>query len=155
MRRLRIEFPDSHVLFVPELSPRGRIHFHGLLFNVPEEWGDQKKGKYTISIGRERKERFFAKLWGYGFVDIKRTDGSPRLATYIAKYVAKGVVEPFLTPLRLIRTSLGFPTELVVRGAMADHLYNKKYNLLKHDFRCIMKTPFLGDIEKTFYTTTY
>jgi len=153
-RQLRIEFPLSQALFVPELSPRGRIHFHGLLFNVSQEWGDIKKGTRTVSIGRERRERFFAKLWGYGYVDIKRTDGSPRLATYISKYVAKGVVEPFLTPLRLIRTSLGFPTELVIRDGMAEILYNK-YSKLKPDYQGTFYTPFFGNIEKTFYTTTY
>lgn len=154
LRQLRIAFPLSQVLFVPELSPRGRIHFHGLLFNVSQDWGDIKKGKNTISVGRERKERFFAKLWGYGFVDIKQTDGSPRLASYIAKYVAKGVVEPFLTPLRLIRTSKGFPSEIEIRGFIAQKLYDQ-YSKLKPAFRAEFYTPFLGNIEKLFYNVDY
>jgi len=153
MRQLRIAFPKSHVLFVPELSPRGRIHFHGLLFGVSQEWGDIKKGKRTISIGRERKERYFAKLWGYGFVDIKQTDGSPRLASYVAKYVAKGVVEPFLTPLRLIRTSKGFPKELTIKELTLEQLDRSfKFSQIKPDFYSEFYTPFFGNIKKTFYT---
>lgn len=150
LRRLRIKFPSSQILIVPELSPAGRIHFHGLLFNVSQDWGDLKKGRYTVSIGRERKERLFAKLWGYGFVDIKKTDGSVRLASYIAKYVAKGVVEPFLSPLRLIRTSIGFPEHLEVRGELASVLY-EKYNKHQPKYSSSFYTPFLGNIEKKFF----
>ena len=114
-RRLSISFPDSQSIFIPELSPRGRIHFHGLLFGVSQDWGDVKKGKRTISIGNERRERKFKELWGYGFVDLLQTDGSPRLAHYLSKYVVKASYEPFLTPIRLVRTSRGFPKPVEYR----------------------------------------
>lgn len=151
-RRLRIEFPNSQCLIVPELSPRGRVHFHGLLFNVSQEWGDEKKGKRIVSVGRERRERKFQKLWGVGFVDVLKTDGSPRLATYVAKYVAKTVTEPFLVPLRLIRTTVGFPNCIEIRGlsmSQLDRAYNFKKLLPAFINECY--SPFLGNIRKTFY----
>ena len=151
-RRLRVEFPESHCLVVPELSPRGRIHFHGLIFNVSQEWGDVKKGKRTISIGRERGERKFQKLWGVGYVDLLQTDGSPRVATYVAKYVAKTVVEPFLAPLRLIRTTVGFPNCIEIRELSIEQLDRAyKFKHLIPSFQSDSYTPFLGNIKKTFY----
>lgn len=151
-RRVRVEFPESQCLFVPELSPRGRIHFHGLIFNVSQEWGDSKKGKKYISYGRERKDRLFQKLWRVGFVDVLKTDGSPRLATYISKYISKTADEPFLAPLRLIRTTQGFPDALEIRSLNMEQL-NRHYKFLHLTpvFKSEFNTPFLGLIKKTFY----
>ena len=88
--RLRNKFLEAQSLFIPELSPRGRIHFHGLVFNVPLSLGDTRKGRRIISHGDERKTRILAKLWGEGFVDATKTDGSGKLAYYISKYITKG-----------------------------------------------------------------
>jgi hypothetical protein len=151
-RRLRVEFPLSHCLVVPELSPRGRIHFHGLIFNVSQEWGDVKKGKRVISYGREREERKFKNLWRVGFVDVLQTDGSPRVATYVAKYVSKTVLEPFLAPLRLVRTTIGFPNCIEIRElsmVQLDRAY--KFKDLKPAYQSECYSPFLGNIKKTFY----
>lgn len=154
-RRLSISFPKSQSLFVPELSPKGRIHFHGLLFGVSQEWGDVKKGQRTVSIGRERKERKFSELWGYGFVDLLQTDGSPRLATYVSKYVAKASYEPFLTPIRLIRTSKGFPKPFEYRfenNEEFDYLFSRQN--LKPVWENSTYTPYMGMITKSFYDIT-
>ncbi|MFA6251564.1 MAG: hypothetical protein WC603_02985 [Candidatus Paceibacterota bacterium] len=151
-RRLSISFPNSQSLFVPELSPGGRIHFHGLLFGVSQEWGDVKKGKRTISIGRERKERVFSKLWGFGFVDLLQTDGSPRLAYYVSKYVIKASYEPFLTPLRLVRTSRGFPKPTEYRfktESEFNYLFSRMK--LRNVWEFSTYTPYLGKVSKIFY----
>lgn len=153
-RRLSVQFKCCQSLFVPELSSRGRIHFHGLLFGVSQEWGDVKKGKHTIFVGRERKERFFQKLWGYGFVDLLQTDGSPRLAYYVSKYVAKASYDPFLTPLRLIRTSKGFPSPLEIRfedNENFDFLFKERLSRLKNVWENSTYTHFLGMVTKSFY----
>jgi len=118
---------------------------------VSQDWGDNKKGKRTISVGRERKERLFQKLWGYGFVDVLQTDGSPRLGYYLTKYIAKSTSEPLFAPIRLVRSSRGFPREIEVRGLLAEELY-RRYDLKKPDFESEFYTPFLGNITKRFYT---
>lgn len=151
-RRLSIQFRGCQSLFVPELSPRGRIHFHGLLFGVSQEWGDVKKGKRTIFVGRERKERVFQKLWGYGFVDMLKTDGSPRLAYYVSKYVAKSSYEPFLTPLRLIRASPGFPKESEYRFETEEEfLFLMSRQKIRPVWENSFYTRFMGMVTKTFY----
>ncbi|MDO8469473.1 MAG: hypothetical protein Q7S84_00440 [bacterium] len=120
--RLPAKYPDAHSLFVIELSPRGRIHFHGLVFNVPLHLGDTRDGRRVITRGTERTDRILAGLWGEGFVDATQTDGSRKLAYYISKYITKGAGEPLFNAMRLLRISNGFPKEIVIRGSMAETL---------------------------------
>lgn len=118
--RLQARFARAQSLFIPELSPRGRIHFHGLLFNVPLRYGDSLAGGKRISFGDERKERLLASLWREGYVDAAKTDGSPKLANYISKYITKGGGEVMFAAMRMLRISHGFPREEVVRGEWAE-----------------------------------
>lgn len=128
--RLRNKFPEAQSLFVPELSPRGRIHFHGLIFCVPLSLGDTRKDRRIISYGDERKTRILAELWGKGFVDATKTDGSGKLAYYISKYITKGGGQIMFNAMRLLRISHGFPEEIVVRGELAEELA-RRYSLKK------------------------
>lgn len=64
---------------VPEFQKRGAIHFHLLVWGI-NDYADQ-----------ERDTRYLQNLWGYGYVDCVRTDGSPKLAGYLAKYMQKAL----------------------------------------------------------------
>lgn len=67
---------------VPEFQERGAIHFHAMFWGLPD------------TIGKtERRTRLVAGIWGHGYVDIKVTDGSPKLAGYISKYMAKNFID--------------------------------------------------------------
>lgn len=66
-----------------EYQARGAIHFHALIWGI----------RPTI-IESERSARMVARLWGHGFVDVIKTDGSVKLATYLAKYMAKVFADP-------------------------------------------------------------
>lgn len=67
---------------VPEFQERGAIHFHAMFWCLPD------------SIGKtERRTRLVARICGHGYVDIKVTDGSPKLAGYISKYMAKNFID--------------------------------------------------------------
>lgn len=120
--RLRALYPKAQSLFVPELSPRGRIHFHGVLFGLPLRLGDKSENKRIVRYGDERKTRTLARLWGEGYVDVRQTDGSRRLAYYIAKYITKGGGETLFNAMRMIRMSRGFPRETIIRGKEAEKL---------------------------------
>jgi len=150
-RRLRAVYPLAESIFVPEVSPRGRIHFHGLLFNVPLSLGDKRDGKRVTSYGTERYDRTLASLWREGFVDALQTDGSYRLAGYLSKYVTKGGGHILFAPMRLLRVSHGFSREIVVRD---EYLISKVLSKLENKrpashYEFI--SPFLGKISKTKY----
>jgi len=59
---------------------QGRVHFHLLVWGLPDE-----------AIDGERNTRNIQALWFRGWVDIFRTDGSPKLASYMAKYMSKAM----------------------------------------------------------------
>jgi len=65
---------------VPEFQKRGAVHFHVLAWGLSDD-----------EIISERHTRRIALLWGHGFVDIRPTDGSPKLAGYLSKYMFKAM----------------------------------------------------------------
>lgn len=148
--RLQNRFPNAQSIFVPELSPRGRIHFHGLIFNVPLSLGDTRIGRRRVQDGEERTTRTLANLWGEGFVDVVKTDGSGKLASYISKYITKGGGEIIFAAMRILRTSNGIPKEILLRGKVAKRLariYAEREPLREWEG----ENPFLGKISKKTY----
>lgn len=77
---LRKVQPQIAYIAVPEFQKRGAVHFHCLIWGLSDD-----------EIIGERNTRRIAKQWGWGFVDVRPTDGSPKLATYIAKYMFKAL----------------------------------------------------------------
>jgi hypothetical protein len=154
-QRLRIKYPEAVSIFVPELSPRGRIHFHGLLFNLPMEWGDKRGRGFTVEYGSERKTRILASLWKEGFVDCKQTDGSPKLAYYLTKYIMKTGSNPIFSQIRLVRVSRGFPKEIIFKGDTA-YFLAKAYEQKRIEDRLFeFSNSFLGHIKKKLYFVDY
>lgn len=149
--RLRTKFPLAESIFIPELSPRYRIHFHGFLFNVPLHYGDIRKGRRTIQKGTERETRELAKLWRYGFVDAVQTNGSPRLAHYISKYVVKGGHQLIFNAMRMIRCSQGLPRETVWRHEEAEEMARKYATENTPIFVWEGDNQFVGGITKKTY----
>jgi hypothetical protein len=76
---------DFKYVSVPEFQKRGAVHFHALIWGLPER----------IFL-LERENRTLAKLWGKGFVYLKETDGDEKLSFYLSKYMAKAFVDPRL-----------------------------------------------------------
>ncbi|HEY0964236.1 MAG TPA: hypothetical protein VGE31_00360, partial [Candidatus Paceibacterota bacterium] len=148
--RLRSKFPLAESLFVPELSPRGRIHFHGLLFNVPMHLGDTRRNRRTVHRGTERKTRELARLWDVGFVDVRQTDGSDRLAFYISKYITKAAGEMIFNNMRMIRCSRGIPKEIIIKGDLAKAL-EAEYAEKKPIQTWENDSPYVGKITKKLY----
>lgn len=74
------EVPISYIS-VPELTKKGRFHFHLLVYNLPTE---------TASL--ERKTRNLQRLFQRGYVDIVlATYTTKGIAGYMAKYMAKAL----------------------------------------------------------------
>lgn len=79
--RMRYTFgKDFRYVAVPEFQKRGAVHYHALFWGLPES-----------IVVRERQDRKIAELWGQGFIDLMETDGSGKLATYLAKYMVKAI----------------------------------------------------------------
>lgn len=150
--RLRNKYPKAESIFIPELSPKGRIHFHGALFNLPMSLGDTKIGRRIVAYGDERKTRVLAKIWGEGYFDVRKTDGSLRLAYYITKYINKGGGETLFNAMRLLRISRGIPKEIVVRGKLAREL-QRRYADKKTIKEWEGDNIFLGKISRKTYDT--
>lgn len=96
-QRLRRRY-GSHIRYiaVPEFQERGAVHFHVLVWGLPQEviYGESPR---IVSVGSveqvERGDRSLQHLWSYGYVDCLQTDGSPKLAFYVAKYMHKALLD--------------------------------------------------------------
>jgi len=85
MEAVKKRFPEIPLSYisVPELTKKGRYHYHLLVYNLPPE---------TPSI--ERKTRNFQRLFERGYVDISFAEyTSSGIAGYMAKYMAKAITD--------------------------------------------------------------
>jgi len=95
IRAMRHTFGSSfRYIAVPEFQKRGAIHFHALFWGLPEN-----------ICSTERDTRMVATLWGRGFVDCYATDGSVKLAGYLAKYMSKSYLDVRLSNKKAYRCS--------------------------------------------------
>jgi len=85
MRRIKFEYPNLEYIAVPEFTKKGRVHFHLIVWGIPE-W----------HVASERDYRRIATMWGLGFIDIVPTNGSKKLISYVSKYFVKASADPRL-----------------------------------------------------------
>jgi len=71
---------------VPEFQKRGAVHFHCLVWGIPYE-----------VYQRERDTRDLQALWSRGWLDILASDGSPKISSYMAKYMSKSMYDERLS----------------------------------------------------------
>jgi len=96
-------FKNWKYIAVPEFQKRGAVHFHAMCWGIPES-----------VVRHERSTRLVAELWGKGFVDLKQTDGSFKLAYYLAKYLGKAHVDSRLFGKRAYSASKNIERPQVV-----------------------------------------
>lgn len=125
-KRISKDFPSIRYIVVPEWQKRGTLHFHALLWGINPEAilhevpyyyrvrSNSKKYQRYIQFcnfyGFEptvaRGTRYFQRCWAKGFFDIVgATDNSLRIASYMAKYLVKGLGDPRLSNQRAYTTS--------------------------------------------------
>jgi len=92
--RLKKYVPEIKYIAVPEFQERGAVHFHILIWGLPE---------YVTK--NERKTRNLQRIWQRGFVDCRKTDGRPALAGYLAKYLSKGMLDSRLSGVKTYSAS--------------------------------------------------
>ena len=98
--KLRKTFGDNfRYIGVPEFQKRGAVHFHVLYWRIPRERIENETPHWTREedigdVGKiERGTRLIQNLWAYGYVDCVSTDGSEKLAGYLAKYMSKAMLD--------------------------------------------------------------
>ena len=118
----------SYVL-VPEFQKRGAVHFHALVWGLPEEL-----------FLHERETRTLSGIWGKGHIYLKQTDGHEKLAFYLTKYFTKAFLDPRLrnqksyVASRNIKRPLEqkgpfiIPVVLEEFGVVDDPVVDKKYH---------------------------
>lgn len=102
-RNLKNHFDKKiRYIAIPEFQERGAIHFHALIWGLPTQELAQT----------ERRTRLFAGFWQQGITDVVATDGSKKLAGYLAKYMSKAFLDPRLSkkkPMLPLVISDGLP----------------------------------------------
>jgi len=97
---LRKELGDGiSYIAVPEFQKRGATHFHGLFWGIESDL-----------VKNERYSRYLQSIWARGYLDIIPTDGSPKLAGYMAKYMQKALFDE-----RLLRRRAYYYSRNIVR----------------------------------------
>lgn len=98
---------------VAEFQKRGAIHFHALFWGIP-----------SSIVRGERSSRLVASLWGQGYVDLIETDGSAKIAWYMAKYLAKSFADERLAGRRTYIASTNVARPVVSSDVvLAPHFY--------------------------------
>lgn len=96
---------------VPEFQLRGAVHYHALIWELPEE-------VFLL----ERKNRTLARLWSWGYVYLKETDGDEKLSFYLSKYMAKAFLDPRLKNQKCYVASRNIKRPLVNSGVPSSML---------------------------------
>jgi len=96
-RRMKRHFPDVAFVRVPERHKDGGVHFHAVIFGLPEQLPCKMKKMHKKWIhdcpqtrNCERKLRLLRDAWQKGFVDLQEVREKDSIGRYIAKYLTKG-----------------------------------------------------------------
>lgn len=111
---------DFRYIAVPEFQNRGAVHFHAIVWGIPQE-----------HIKNERHSRLFQNNWQRGYLDCISTDGSPKLASYLSKYMFKSMRDTRLLGEKAYSTSRNVLRPLSLSYASAFYLSKELwgYNL--------------------------
>ena len=85
--------PNMYYLIVPEFHKSGRLHFHGLVGNVPNwilEEATNDKGKKIRVNG---KQIYNLKNYKLGFSTVSYIQDKQKVSNYISKYVTKELID--------------------------------------------------------------
>jgi hypothetical protein len=84
-RRVQNNYPQISLRYisVPELTKKGRYHFHLLLYDLPPQTSEL-----------ERKTRNFQRLFRKGFLDLSYAEYTSKgIAGYMSKYMGKALTD--------------------------------------------------------------
>lgn len=142
--RLRTVYgKDFRYIAVPEFQKRGAVHFHVLV------WGIKKE-----VLEEETTTRRIQRLWAHGFVDFIVTDGSPKLAAYLSKYLSKAMQDVRLGGERAYSCSRNVlrPVRVATKAFGDDVLDQWGVDRSKPEYVHKFNVRFLGECTYQAYT---
>jgi len=122
-RRCAKLFPSVRTIAIVERQERGAFHIHALQWGIPLE----------VATG-ERNTRTLAKTWRQGYVDLKITDNSPKIASYMCKYMEKAFLSSGFSYRKLYICSRNVRRPVVDKNPIVSMYYTPE-----------LSTPYLGD----------
>jgi len=149
MERLRNsqEIPLDYIS-VPELTEKGRFHFHLLVYNLSTRLAGEAlstNSKKNGQITSERKTRNLQRLFERGYVDIVLATYTSRgIAGYMAKYMAKSLADSRYSTTRGFNCSRGIK-KITSAGS----------NSLDTYFDLILPEGDVADVQESVYDVPY
>lgn len=145
LRRKRLQEGGIEFVVVPEFQERGAVHFHCLIWGLSDE-----------EIAFERTTRRIAECWGHGFIDLRQSDGSPKIASYLTKYMFKAMYDDRLVGRKSYSASRGLVRSVPIRSKAAHALIEGEINgdLINYDGSISqgVDNPIAPDTERVYNT---
>jgi len=149
---------------VPELTKKGRYHFHLLVYNLPpraigdpisvRRYNRRKRKWFVEHTSTERFTRNLQRKWGKGFLDLRiATYTSAGIAGYMAKYMGKALGDRKYGITRAYNNSRNIAKVESIGGNSLDrHTLTMIYNVggIAKDLTQF-EVPFLGICEYARY----
>jgi len=110
--------PNIKYISVPEFQKRGAVHFHVLIFNLRPD------AHITELYNRKVQAQ-----WAWGWVDIIATDGNPKIASYMAKYMQKAMRDPRLMGVKAYSSSRGLLHKMRTNAPLAVAYLKREFDL--------------------------
>jgi len=138
---------DFSYIAVPEFgTKKGRLHFHLLAWGLSEQ-----------KIKEERDTRNFQRQYRRGFLDVRiARDSSPKLATYLSKYLTKALSDTRFQKVRAYSTSRA----IIKPRTYGSNQFAQYATLFTPEKDCMTKkicydTKYLGNCKLTIYKNEY
>lgn len=94
LNNLRFKNPNMKYLIVPEFHKSGRLHFHGLVANVPNWKLEKARYKNTNRLLKVNgKQIYNLKNYRLGFSTISFIEDKEKVINYISKYITKEMID--------------------------------------------------------------
>lgn len=138
-------FPTRPIYCGCRVSATGSNHFHVLIWGLSDE-----------IIASERATRNLQRLWLRGFVDIVATDGHPKIATYLSKYLFKTVFDTRLGGQKAYSASRNIMRPLsctndAALGRVGELFSGDAWNTIEKLSEKTYETQWLGTCKRTLY----
>jgi len=138
-KRAKKVFGDSvSYIAVPEFQKRGAVHFHCLVWGLEDKYIlHEAPYEYWKRAKKRIRARFFAwcsekgydpkdargvrliqAVWAHGYADCVPADDSPKLASYLGKYMQKAMLDERLNSRRAYYCSRGVVRPMLYKTSL-------------------------------------